>query len=457
MRVPYTPKSARPHKHYRTLLVLLVGAQFMLAVDGSVVTIALPTIGRALGFTPSTEQWVLTGYVLPYGGLLLLGGKMSDRWGHGPMFLASVATFTAASAAAGLAWSPALLVGARAVQGCAGAGMAPAALALITDTFEEQARTRALAVNGAMVGLGFAAGLAGGGILTASVGWRSAVLINVPIGVVGLSVAPCCLPRGSHAHGDAINYVSALLLTGGLIGLGLAFTSAASLGLRSPTAPILLGAYTVVMFAAGFRVERTSSAPLLPVQLRHDARLLAVIVMITTASAGMGGSIVLASLYLQQVLRYGPWQAAYLLAGSALVAAIAGPVVARCVSGLGGQAALVAALAVQMIGAAWIYVELGPENVIPFLGAMALEGSGHVAAYVAAAICVAERAMPPHLGVTGAALTAAAEIGSALGTVALVTIATIGGEHGMQNGLMAGGALAAVSVALGVRHEAAIR
>src|SRR6516164_1315704 len=166
-----------------SVLTLLCAAQFMVILDMTVVTVALPSIGRSLGFAPADLQWVVTAYLLATGGLTLLGGRAADLLGGRRMFRAGLTLFTAASLASGLAPSAAALVASRAAQGVGAAFLTPAALAVITATYSGIQRARALAVWGALASGGLALGVLAGGALTTWLGWRSVFLINVPVGL----------------------------------------------------------------------------------------------------------------------------------------------------------------------------------------------------------------------------------------------------------------------------------
>src|SRR6516162_7835769 len=179
-------------------LALLAMAEFVVVLDASIVNIALPSIGRGLHFSLPNLSWVVNAYVLTFGGFLLLGGRIADLFGRRRVFTLGLAVFSLASLAGGLAQSEAWLIGARAVQGLGAALMAPAALSLVTATFEEgPERNRALSVWGAVAGSGAAAGVLLGGVLTSALGWRSVLFVNGPIGI-GTIVGTPFLIRESH-------------------------------------------------------------------------------------------------------------------------------------------------------------------------------------------------------------------------------------------------------------------
>ena len=177
--------------------MLILIASFMVVLDFSIVNVALPSIQRELGFATSAAQWVVTGYAITFGGLLILGGRAADLFGRRRMFRAGLIAFSVASLAGGLARDPGLLIAARAVQGAGAALVAPAALSLITTGFPEgNQRNKALGLYGATASIGFVAGQVLGGVLVQFTSWRAVFLVNVPVGVAAVLLTPHLLGRG---------------------------------------------------------------------------------------------------------------------------------------------------------------------------------------------------------------------------------------------------------------------
>ena len=184
--------------------MLILIASFMVVLDFSIVNVALPSIQRELGFAASAAQWVVTGYAITFGGLLILGGRAADLFGRRRMFRAGLIAFSAASLAGGLARDPGLLIAARAVQGAGAALVAPAALSLITTGFPEgNQRNKALGLYGATASIGFVAGQVLGGVLVQFTSWRAVFLVNVPVGVAAVLLTPHLLGRGREDRTDA--------------------------------------------------------------------------------------------------------------------------------------------------------------------------------------------------------------------------------------------------------------
>jgi EmrB/QacA subfamily drug resistance transporter len=286
-------------------LAVLCAAFFMVVLDGSIVFVALPSIGPELGFSDQGLQWVVSAYALTFGGLLLLGGRAADLLGRRRVFMAGVALFTAASLLCGLAWSPAALLAARAVQGIGAAIMTPAALSIISTTFPEGAeRNKALGIWGALAGLGATAGWLIGGPLVDGPGWEWIFLINIPIGVAGLALAPALLSESSAAlPRRSYDPAGALTITGALVLLVYALGEAPDVGWVH-VQTILLGAGSAVLLAAFALIESRHRAPLMPLRVMRSRTLVGgnlVGLLFGTVASGMPFIL---TLYAQQVLGY---------------------------------------------------------------------------------------------------------------------------------------------------------
>ena len=258
-----------PRERYRALAVIAV-AQLMIVLDATVVTIALPSAQRALHISVANRQWVMTAYTLAFGGLLLLGGRISDYLGRKRMFVLSLLGFAGASALGGLATNSAMLFGARALQGAMAAVMAPAALSLITVTFTEaRERARAFGVYGAIAGGGAAVGLILGGLLTQYVSWRWTLLINVPIAVATAFFATRLVQESRSEHRSSYDVPGAVTSTAGLLALVYGFTRAESDGWSSAVT-LSFVAVGLILLAAFSLIEWRSTNPLLPLRVLAD-------------------------------------------------------------------------------------------------------------------------------------------------------------------------------------------
>src|SRR5438093_1068465 len=193
-------------------LALLLGVQFMVVLDIAIVNVALPSIQKDLGFSERNLQWIVSAYALLFGGLLLLGGRVADLLGRRRLFIAGLIVFTVASLTSGLAWSEAALIGARALQGFGAALITPAALSILTTTFTEgKERNAALGAWGAVGAFGAVAGVLLGGVLTSALSWHWIFYVNVPVGVLGLALAPFFLTESRDAHAKSFDIPGAAL------------------------------------------------------------------------------------------------------------------------------------------------------------------------------------------------------------------------------------------------------
>jgi EmrB/QacA subfamily drug resistance transporter len=286
-------------------LALLCGAFFMVILDGTIVLVALPSIGADLGFSEQGLQWVLSAYALTFGGLLLLGGRAADLLGRRRVFIAGVLFFTAASLMCGLAWSPAALIAARAVQGVGAAIMTPTALSIISTTFPDGSeRNKALGIWGALGGIGATAAWLIGGPLVDGPGWEWIFFINIPLGLAALALSPLLL-RESRAALTRRSYdpAGALTITGALVLLVYAVVEAPDTG-WGDVRTILLLAGSAVLLAAFALIESRHRAPLVPLRILRSRTLVganAVMLLIGTVAVAMPFVL---TLYAQQVLGY---------------------------------------------------------------------------------------------------------------------------------------------------------
>jgi len=212
-------------------LALLSAVQFMVVLDIAIVNVALPSIKDDLGFSQENLQWVISAYALVFGGFLLLGGRAADLLGRKRIFLGGIVIFTVASFLAGMAWSETSLIGARALQGLGAAIISPAALSILSVTFREgRERNIALGVWGAVGGVGAAAGVLLGGVLTETLSWSWIFFVNVPVGAAAFVLAPLLLSESRDATAKSFDVPGAVLVTAGLSSLVYAITQAGEHG-----------------------------------------------------------------------------------------------------------------------------------------------------------------------------------------------------------------------------------
>jgi EmrB/QacA subfamily drug resistance transporter len=415
------PDSARPW----LALVVIGMAQLMIALDATIVNIALPSAQAELHVSDANRQWVVTAYTLAFAGLVLLGGRISDYFGRKRAFLAALLGFAAASMVAGAAGSLWLLVAARAVQGMFAAVLAPTTLALLTVTFTEaKRRAKAFAVFGAIAGSGAAVGLVLGGVLAHYLSWRWCLYVNLPISVAAAVGGAFTLRATPAAGGRRFDFPSVLLSTGGLVALVYACTEAVSRGWESP---LVLGPLVAaVVLLAGFVVRQArAEQPLLPLRVVLDRNRGGSYLAMGFALAGMLGLFLFLTYYLQAVLGYSPIQAglAFLpLAASVQVGATL--IASRLLPRVGPRALMVPGLlagAAAMVLLSRIEVASGYAGLV--LPAEILLGTGMGCVFVSAIGTATYGVDPRDAGIASGVVSVAQQTGGSLGTALLNTIA----------------------------------
>ena len=384
---------ARPapagHSRLGWALVVISVAQLMVVLDGTIANIALPYIGSDLGVAQANLSWIVTGYALAFGGLLLLGGRLGDLYGRRRVFMIGLLVFAAASLLGGVAQNEAMLLASRGLQGLGAALASPAALALITTTFPAgPQRNRAFAVYAAMSGAGAAVGLILGGWLTGNAdllglgidGWRYTFLINVPIGVGAAIAAPFFLPE-SEKHTGWLDVPGAITGTLGLLGVvyGLTRAGEEAHGWGDPwTLASLAGG--VAMLALFLVVESRVEHPLLPMRIFRSQTRAASFLAMMIAPAAMFSMFYFLSLTIQQVIGYSPLQAGFAFlpfsVGIVIGAALSSNLVARVDPRyLAGTGTLVAAFSLFMFSL--IDLDTSAGNVVAQLAQGATAGEGY--------------------------------------------------------------------------------
>jgi EmrB/QacA subfamily drug resistance transporter len=423
-------------------------AQLMVALDATIVSIALPSAQRAIHASDAERQWVVTAYTLAFGCLLLVGGRVADSLGRKRAFLAGLAGFAIASALGGAAPALPVLVLARALQGAFAALLAPTALSLLAVTFTEpRERAKAFAVYGTIAGSGAAVGLLLGGVLTQYLAWRWCLFVNIPIAAAAAAGGWLALPAGAPAGGvrRRLDVPRALLAGAGLAALVLACTAAVTDGWASPAVAGLLALCAVLLVVFLWRDARAPS-PLLPLRIvRHRSRG-GVYAVVALAIAGMFGAFLLLTYYLQAVLRYTPVEAGLAFvpitvasqAASWAVASRLIPFVAP--RALMAPGALVAATGMTVLA-------LAPASA-GYLGhvlpAELLLGAGISCLMVPAFSTATLGVDPRQAGAASAIVNTAQQVGGSAGIAVLNTVAAI---HGYVAAAGAGAAILAAAAA----------
>jgi EmrB/QacA subfamily drug resistance transporter len=405
-------------------LILLCVAQFVDVLDVNAVIVALHSIGQDLGFSQAGLQWVVSAYVLFFAGFLLLAGRVADLWGRRKTFVVGLAVFTAASLCCGLSVSKEMMVVSRAFQGLGAATTAPAALSIITTIFAEgRERDRAVAAWTAVAAGGGAAGLLLGGFITDVLGWQWIFFVNVPVGAAGIALSQVLLPESRDpAASRRLDFLGAGTVTSGLVLLVLALTRTEEAGFGSPITLATLG-FAAALFGAFVFVERRAADPLVPLRLFRLRGLVGAALVafaITAATAPVG---VLVTLYLQNTLGY-PASFAGLASLPFSLCVIAGSMLGGRISGrIGGRVTMSLGLAVVAVSAlltAGISAEGGVAYV---LAGAALSGLGLGCASVASTARGTSAVEEGKRGLASGFMNTSAQVGTALGLAALLTLA----------------------------------
>ena len=407
------------------ILAVVVVAQLMIVLDASIVTIALPSAQHALHISTANRQWVITAYTLAFGGLLLLGGRIADYSGRKRMFVVGLLGFAGASALGGLAANESMLFAARALQGAFAALMAPAALSILTITFQHDAKERAKAFGayGAVSGAGGAIGVLLGGVLTEYVSWRWCLLVNVPIAVLA-SVGAIMVVRESRAEGSTrYDVPGAVLSTLGLVSLVYGFTKAETDGWGATVTVVLLVA-AAVLLASFVLVETKASHPLLPLRVVRDRNRGGAFIASLLTGAGLFAMFVFLSYYLQSVLHYSALKAGLAFLPFAFGIIVAAGASTSLVPRIGPRLPMALGLLVAAGGLAWLtqigvqsefWTQVAPQEILMSVGL----GVAFPAFSSTALIKVRDR----DSGVASALVNTTQQVGGSLGTALLNTIA----------------------------------
>ena len=418
---PHRP-AADPRRWWA--LVLLCLAQFMVILDITVVNVALPTIGSDLQLDRTSLTWVVTTYTLCFGGLLLLGGRLADTLGRRRMFLAGLGLFTVASLASGLAQTGRVLVAARAGQGVGAALLSPAALAIITTTFQDAERNRALGVWAAIAGAGAAVGVLAGGLLVEYASWRWVFFINLPVGILLAAAAPSLVAAVRPAHRarrlDLPGALAGTLATAAII-YGLVTAGSDGWGATTALFPLAAG----LVLAGGFvAVERTAREPLVPLGLLARRPLLAGQLVMLASSGLLLATYFLASLYLQRLLGYSALDTGLVFLPAALATIAGSHLAAQAVGHLGPRPVAVVGFTLAAAGAMLLSrLPADASILVDLLPGLLLATAGLGAGFVVATTTAMAHVDQAQAGVTSGLLSTGHELGASLGVAVVSTIA----------------------------------
>jgi EmrB/QacA subfamily drug resistance transporter len=411
------------------LLAVVCLAQFMVILDVSIVNIALPSIRNGLGFSTTGLQWVVNAYTLTFAGLLMLGGRAADLIGRRRVFLIGIGMFALSSLACALASSRGLLIGARAVQGMAGAVTSPATLSIITSTLPEgPERNRGLGLWGAMGALGASSGALLGGVLTQSLGWPAIFAVNVPLGVLviglGLRSIPAIAPVSDPAHPRHFDATGAALITAGLIGITFGIVRTDTLGWGSTGVLAPIGAGLALLAGFVFVEAKVALVPLVPLSIFRARRLRAANVVVLLMYAANFPAWFFITLYLQQVLHFDAIEAGIAFLPMTLSIFTGSSLAPRLVARFGARSVIAVAMLSMAVGMA-LLSGIGPGGTYfgtVFAGAL-LTALGMGFSLVPATIVAMQGVPGSQSGLASGLLNTSRLMGGALGLAVLSTIA----------------------------------
>ena len=456
MTSPKPTQSDAPDPRRWKALSLLALADFVVILDATIVNIALPSVGRALHASNSSLSWVISAYVLAFGGLLLLGGRLADLFGRRRMFIAGLAVFGAASLAGGLSSSIGELITFRALQGVGAAMLAPAARALVTALFKDgPERAKALGLWAAVAGSGTVVGLVLGGVLTSGLSWRWVLFVNVPVAVFAAVMAPRLIDESrAHSTDRSIDVPGAILVSGGVLAALYAVIKAPGAGWGS-TQTIGLLATAAALTATFIRVESRSRSPLVPLRMFRLRDVRGANIAMVLMAAAMVGMFFTLTLYQQQVQHYTALKAglAQVPLGVILIAlaGAAGPLVDR----IGVKPTLLAGLTLFTGGIAWLsQITAHGSYLADVLAPTLIIGAGLGLAFVALTVASATGVHEDHHGTAGGLINMTQQLGGAIGlaiATAVATSQTHGTDphsltHGFRGALIASTAIAATAI-----------
>ncbi|MFD9544153.1 MFS transporter [Streptomyces sp. NPDC060022] len=424
---PVNPAPARLSGRARLVLFVLCAAQFMVALDFSVLNVALPVLGKDLGLSTSGLQWAVTAFALPSGGFLLLFGRIADLYGRRRLFLTGLALFGASSLLATLAWDPASFLAGRALQGLGAAVIVPTGMSLLTTTFPEgPLRDRALGISGTLLSLGFTVGMVAGGVLTDTLGWRSTMGLLALASVIVLVLAPKVLAESRTPDRPKLDVPGAVTVTGGLLALIYSLSTAAQRGFGDADVLVTLVVGVALLAAFGI-VESRSAAPLvsLPMLRRRTVAFgnlggLATFSMMSTV-------VFVLTLYLQEVLGLSAFGTGLVFGVQGIASVAAGMYASRVIGRFGARPTLVVSLLGQglFIGA---LLGLGEDSgVLLATVAVSLASMFHLGAIISYGVTVTSGVPDEEQGLATGLVTTTQQVGITVGIPLLGVLATTQG------------------------------
>ncbi|MGB9376921.1 MAG: MFS transporter [Mycobacteriales bacterium] len=416
------PGAARRGHHTGLALAVIVGAQLMIVLDGTIVNIALPQMQTALKFSTTDLSWVLNAYTLTFGGLLLLGGRAGDILGRRRVFIFGILLFIFASFLGGLATQSWHLLAARALQGVGGAIASPTALSLITTNFPEgKERNRAFGVFAAVSGSGAAIGLLAGGMLTSWLSWRWVLFVNVPIGVAIALLAPVFINESVRRPGQ-FDFSGAITSTLGMTSLVYGFIRAAHDGWVD-TWTITSFVMAAVLLTSFVLIEKRHRQPVVPLRMFSNRNRSGSYVTMLLLAAAMFAMFFFMTLFVQNILGYSPLKAGFAFLPVSAVIIVSATVTSQLLLRFGPKPFMVAGAALATVGLAWLsQISHDSSYVGGMLGPMVLFAAGMGFLFVSITVTAVSDVQESDSGAASGMLNVTQQVGGSLGLSILVTV-----------------------------------
>lgn len=420
------------------LLAVLCLVMFLDGLDVSMVGVALPSIGSELGLSTTSLQWIINGYVLGFGGLLLLGGRTADLLGRRRVFLIALSVFAVASLVGGLVDDGTLLIVTRFVKGLAAAFTAPTAMSILTTTFKEgPARNRALSIFSVFGASGYSSGLILGGLLT-SAGWRWTFLMPVPFAVLALVAGAVLVPRDRPADSGGHDIVGALTLVGGMM---LTVYTVVSAPERGWTDPLTLASFALAaaLLAAFVVTENRIAHPLVRLGILKVGSIVRANLSIVALFGSYLSFQFMMTIFLQSVLGWSPLKMAMALLPAGLIVAIGSPFVGRLIDRYGTSRIIIAALTSLSAGYLW-FLFLGsndPSYTVAILPSVIALGVGFALGFTSIMAQATAGVDDSEQGLASGLVQTSAQVGAAL-VLALTTALVTAGSHSAEGAVTTG-------------------
>lgn len=452
------------------ILMLLALSMFLVVLDSAIINLALPAIKTALNFNESTLQWVLTAYILTFGGFLMLGGRLADLYGRRRILVIGMIGFVTTSLLIGFATSSTMFIALRAIQGLAGALMAPTALSILLATFAEgNERNKALSVWSMVASGGAALGVFLGGLLTQYLGWQWCFFVNVPVGILGIigvmKFVPAHMQESKDKH---LDIPGAILVTGGLMSLVYALTQATQTGWGAPST-LLTFAMSILLLVAFLFNEMKVKHPLVPLSIFRIRNVSGANLVMLPVMAGALGMFFFSSLYIQNILQYSPLVSGLAFLPVPIIIGILSYKAPHLLSRFGFKPMMVAGIALITAGTFLMtFVTTGSSYWLQLLPAFLILATGLGLSFVSVTVAATAGVPGNESGLASGLINTSQQVGGALGLAILAVVASTvtsasinagqtiaaASVHGYQQAFLWATALMAISliVAITVIH-----